>query len=103
MQMQHRLSGTFAAVVHYAIAVVKSLLLCNFGYCLKDMGNNGAVFGRYVIAPLYMLFGYNENVYGCLRREILKRNYRVILINLLRRDFSVYDCTENAVHEKAPF
>ena len=39
--------------------------------------NNGAVFGRYVIAPLYMLFGYNENVHGCLRREILKCNYRV--------------------------
>lgn len=79
--MQHRLSGAFAAVVYYAIPVVKTLFLCNFGYCFKNMGNNGAVFGGYVISPLDVFFGNYEYVYRRLRGEILKCNYRVVFIH----------------------
>ena len=80
--MQHRLSGTFAAVVYHAVAVIKSLLICDFGDNLKNMRNYCAVFGGYVIPPLDVFLGNYKNVYGCLWGEILKSSHGVILVYL---------------------
>lgn len=82
VKVMHCLTGTFTAVVDYTVAVVESLFLCDHGNDLKDVSNDGTVFGSNVIAPFDVFLGDHENVNGSLRRKILECNDGFVFIYL---------------------
>ena len=97
MEVGNGLASVRAAVGDNAVAVRNARALCNNGDLFKDVRNDGGVFAVYFVNARDMRFGDNEDVNGCLRRDIVKRKDLFVIIRFFGWDIAVYYLAKKTV------
>ena len=102
--MPHRLAAILAAVIHNAVAFFQSQLLGKLGRSSKDVSKQRTVFLCQLVGRGDVFLWNDQNVYRCLRIQIIKGQNLVILIGLFRRDFPGSDFAKNTIrHTHSPY
>ena len=90
VEVGHGLASVCAAVGNNAVAVGDACRFCDGGYFRKDVSHDVCVSFVYFVYASDMRFGYNEDMNGCLRCDIVESEYFFVFIRFFRGDNSVY-------------
>ena len=99
MKVWNRLAGVAPIVDHDPETVGQTQFLRNDSGGNEEMAENPFVGGRRLGETWYQLLGYNEEMHGSLRLDIVDHEALVVFVLDLRRDFAIGDALENGFHD----
>lgn len=94
MQMLDGLATVLAAVIDDAVAVRKTLALCDLCNCLKALADKRGIILVYLVRAADMLLGKDQNVHRRLWVYITERKNVFVLIHFRRGDLPRYYLAE---------
>ena len=99
MQVLDGLAGLVAAVIDNAVALAAQFF-ADLGDHFEDVCHQGAVLCVDHAGAADMLLGHHQEVDGSLRLDVIESEAQLVFVQLLGRDLTLEDLTENAVFHK---
>ena len=92
--MMYTLAAIRSAIGYHTVTIFQTLMLCQLGDHLKNMGNHGGIFSVDAIAVSDVGFGHHQNVGGRLGVDVPESVDGFVFVNLGGRNLTRDDLAE---------